>query len=275
MKKILYVAVVYNTVSETRDMCLSLQSQTAGSYDLACVLVDNSDKSDSIAGVSALAIEFDFVTILRSGENPGYFPAITHALQTHADGYDFVVAGNNDLVYEEDFSNLLCDAAYDGDVMVVCPDIVTSDGVHQNPHHKGRLSFLQKRYFELYFSQYHIGLATEKTKSILLGLMGRKKYFSTHNTAQTQAGIIDQGVGACYVFLPNFLQKSKNTLFYRGFLYGEEACLSWQVRNLGGTFWYDPCLKIQHAESATLSHVPQRKTYEFARTSFWQYRNLL
>ena len=82
------------------------------------------------------------------------------------------------------------------------------------------------------------------------------------------------GVGACYVLLPAFFEKCGD-LFFPWFLFGEEACLAWQVRDAGGVTWYDPKLRVDHAESASCSKLPGRVAYEHAREAYWGYRSLL
>ncbi|MDA9136419.1 glycosyltransferase [Ascidiaceihabitans sp.] len=267
--------MIYNNFDDSRKLCQSLADQTPADFDLTCVLVDNSDASDVIADILALASEFEFVEVLTPEKNMGYFPAISLALQQYADGYDYVVAGNNDLIYDPSFTSKLVQKTYEDPIMVVCPDIVTADGVHQNPHHKRRLAKWQRLYFDVYFSHYSVGRLVNSLKKILLRVLKRNQYFAQDDTVQPKASLIDQGVGACYIFLPSFLQKAGNQLYYEWFLYGEEACLSWQVKDLKGVMWYDPELSVWHAESATLSKISTRQNYEFARSSFWNYRKLL
>ena len=79
------------------------------------------------------------------------------------------------------------------------------------------------------------------------------------------------GIGACYVLLPSFLSRFRQ-LDFPHFLYGEEAYLTRQVHSAGGKLYYDPELKVQHKESATLSKLPKRTTYEFGRDGYWSYR---
>ena len=268
MKRLLFIAVVYNTIEETRDLCLSLAGQTPGDHSLALVLVDNSDTDAARAGVDALASDFDFAEVLRPEHNIGYFPAITAALKDFARGYDYVIAGNNDLVYDAEFCTTLCGKTYPNDIKVVCPDVVTADGVHQNPHHKHRLSIVEKAYFDLYFSGYPIAKALTLTRRLL-------RRSPSADLGIEPAQIIDQGVGAVYVFVPRFLDQIDYALYFPGFLYGEEACLSWQVRSVGGKILFEPTLKVWHAESATLGQIAKRKTYGFARESYWRYRSKL
>jgi len=275
MKRLLFIAIVYNSVKETRDLCQSLADQTPGGFTLDCLLVDNSDVPAAMVQIDALSQEFAFVSVLRPEKNLGYFPAISEALKSQARGYDQVIAGNNDLVYARDFSTRLSASAYAPNVMVVCPEIITRDGRHQNPHHKHRLNRVQRLYFDLYFSTYIVGRFVTWVKSALTRSIDYEKSITPADRGTIVAQEIDQGVGACYVLLPHFLEMIDYKLFYPAFIYGEEAYLSWQVRHAGGKMWYDPELKVWHAESATLSRMPGRKAYSYGRDAYWQSRSLL
>lgn len=273
MKRLLFIAIVYNTVEETRDLCLSLAQQDPGDYERALVLVDNSDTETARAGVDALAAEFAFVEVLRPERNLGYFPAISLALGRHAKGTDYVIAGNNDLVYADDFCATLLAQSYDDDIMVICPDVVTADGAHQNPHHKYRVSRLEKLYFDVVYTHYICARLIVRAKRLLTSLGAFKHHSTLGKRGEQRAQEIDKGVGAIYVFTPDFLEKIAFQLYFPGFLYGEEACLAWQVRKAGGRTWYDPSLNVWHAESATLGTIPKRTTYELARSSYWKIRH--
>jgi GT2 family glycosyltransferase len=106
-------------------------------------------------------------------------------------------------------------------------------------------------------------------------------YISKYNKKYVQKRVvidsgceISMGVGACYVLTSSFIEKIGN-LYFPWFLYGEEACLAWQVRDAGGIIWYDPDLIVSHAESASCSKLPSRLAYDFGRESYWGYRHLL
>ena len=82
------------------------------------------------------------------------------------------------------------------------------------------------------------------------------------------------GIGACYILTRAFLERFKE-LHYPYFLYGEEAYFSNQIHTAGGILWFDPVLRVHHAESATLSKIPKRTAYEFARSGYPSYRKML
>lgn len=82
------------------------------------------------------------------------------------------------------------------------------------------------------------------------------------------------GVGACYILTTEFFKKFKK-LDYPHFLYAEEAYLTNQIHTAGGIHWFDPDLRVHHAESASLSKIPKRTAYEFGKSSYWGCRHFL
>jgi GT2 family glycosyltransferase len=155
---------------------------------------------------------------------------------------------------------------YPDDVFVVCPDVITIEGVHQNPHVLKPRTTMQRLKLDLYFSHYYVACILLYFKRLLSPLFKK-----TNTIYYSKAGYLHMGIGACYILLPVFLSKFKH-LDFPHFLYGEEAYLSLQVRNAGGALFYDPSLRVQHKESATLSKLPKIKTYHLGRDGYWSYR---
>ena len=94
------------------------------------------------------------------------------------------------------------------------------------------------------------------------------------NIAADQSGFIHMGIGACYVLRRNFFEHYSR-LDDSVFLYGEEALLAGQLEAVGGKMYYDAALVVHHAESATLSRLPSKTTYDFAKASYPKYRSFL
>jgi GT2 family glycosyltransferase len=275
MKSLHFIAVVYNNISDTYSLCKSLINQTPGDYDLLLTLVDNSDDIQVRLDIDVLAKKYNFVKLLRPKKNIGYFPAISLALSLIDRSFDYVIAGNNDLLYSNEFCLNLSRGSYEDNIMLICPDVVTFQGIHQNPHHKYRLNLFEIFYFDLFYSNFLISLAVSKFKKIITFFM---KIFR-HSTLSVRGSripqFIDQGVGAIYIFMPHFLSAIDYKLYYPSFLYAEEACISWQVRNIGGKIFYDPALRVLHADSATLSKKSDYLRYSYARDSYWKIRDKL
>ena len=148
------------------------------------------------------------------------------------------------------------------------------DGSDQNPHNAERLGVLRRMAFDLYFSSYWAACVLSGVSRMWKRLIGAIQVRQHGSSDRQIAREIEQGVGAIYVLLPKFFDHFAE-LFYEWFLYGEEACLAWQLRTVGSRIWYEPSLRVVHLEGQTLGLLPARATYEFGRESYWGYRHLL
>ena len=264
-----FVGVVYNNYHDTIDFCQSLSIIEKSGQFLTCVIVDNSDRDDIQKKIDSLSYQFEFVEVLRPPENLGYFGAFNYFFESEFYFSDnTIVLCNNDLIFEKTFCDRYLSSDYPDDVFVLCPDVVTVDGVHQNPHVRFPLAWYSKLKLDLYFSNYYIARFLRLFKACL------PCYFRTKKNQASSAGYLHMGIGACYILRQSFLQRF-SSLEFPHFLYGEEAYLSKQVHDAAGKLFYDPELKVLHKESATLSTLPSRITYDFGRDGYWRYRSFL
>lgn len=269
---IAFVCVNYNGFHHTEKMIKSLldQSGKESEFSIYLIVVDNSPtvKQELVELCNTLPE----VAYLRSENNEGYFSGLNLGIKKlDLTEYEYVIPCNNDLEFESDFCSQLVKMEFDERTQVLCPDVITIDGVHQNPHHLKALSRQEILAFDCYFSHYYFALFLLRLKSWWQALRPRK---ITSSDSYPDSLEINQGVGACYILTKNFFKKHSE-LFFPEFLYGEEAALSWQVRCSGGCLVYRKKLKVIHAESATLSQLPARQTYEFGKKSYWVIRKYL
>lgn len=257
------VAVSYNNYNDTLEFCQSINKANYSQLQISCIIVDNSDNELIQGQIDGLENKFNFVNILRPPKNLGYFGGFNYFFDSKFfESKKIVLICNNDLVFDVDFFNVLHQTDYNEDVFVVCPDVITLDGFHQNPHVLRPIDGFSRLKLDLYFSGYYLACVLKRIKSALN--IKRKNNISP-------SGYLHMGIGACYVLLPAFFLRFKN-LVYPHFLYGEEAYLSNQVHSANGRLFYDSALKIAHKESATLSKLPSKKTYGYAREGYWKYR---
>lgn len=266
--RFVFVGVVYNNYQDTFDFCQSLADMVSHGFGIVCILVDNSDQLEAQEKIESLLIDFPFIKILRPGLNLGYFGAFNYFFESELFNHqDIVLLCNNDLVFDRDFCQKFLCARYPEDVFVVCPDVITADGVHQNPHVLAPWGKIARLKLDLYFTHYYVACILRGIQRYLHRFGGGKKRVDA-----SAAGYLHLGIGACYILLPKFLH-GLSCLDFPHFLYGEEAYLTRQVHSAGGKLYYDPNLKVLHKESATLSKLPSRTTYEFGREGYWHYRD--
>lgn len=268
--KFLFICVNYNNSFYTEKFCNSLASQSGfqSEFEIDCVVVDNSTDVADSARVSEIAAKHPWVRYLHPGKNLGYFGGLNHGIrQSPVQEYDYVAICNNDLVFEPDFCAALRQGGYEPRVHAVCPDVITKDGLHQNPHVAERMGRWRRFQLDVYFCHYYFAWLL----LLILRIFRPVKSSPPQPAARRE---IHMGIGACYILTRSFFAHFKD-LSYPHFLYGEEAYFSDQIHSANGILLFDPALRVHHAESATLSKLPKRTTYEFARTGYSNYRKML
>lgn len=267
--KIPFICVNYNTADETIKYIENVRT-LEGSSDAVIVVVDNSPNEEDFARLVAFTDQNLYpkeeVVILRR-ENRGYFQGlndgIAYAKQTGRCNSFFIV-GNNDIVFKNDFITQLKQNAFDEEVFVLAPDIVTTEGSHENPHVIDRIGFLRKFKYDVYYSNYFLATVMSKIKST------ERRY----KPYDPERKIIHMGIGALYVLTPSFF-KHFHQLWEDVFLYGEEAILAGQLQSKNGKILYEPSLICYHNESATTSKMESKAKYYIVKKSYKTYRKYL
>ena len=229
------------------------------------VIVDNASGADDVAILRALAARVPVVDLVLNAENIGYFPGLNvgirrlRALQT---GLDYAVVGNNDLEFPTEFGRVLAaEMSSFQRYAVILPDIVTLDGVHQNPHIVDGISPLRELVYDAYYSNFVIAaLITRATKT--MGALARRKDASRHHERRDVRG----GIGACYVLTRLFLEEF-GELAAPTFLMGEEYFLTRQLEERELTMRYEPALVIKHRCNGALDKLSSRKIWRFAQVA--------
>ncbi len=266
--KVPIIAVNYNN----SDCSIGMIESLLGQFDFVdiVVVVDNasieSEKNVLIQYVECLPEKIkNKIKLILLPENVGYFKALNIGIAQVSDSAHMAVVGNNDLIYDKNFLPTLNAKKFEDDVFVVCPDVVTIDGVHQNPHVIRRFSFFKKLAFSAYYSNYYVGL---------LMLYLKRKLVSKDRRFVPGTFDIFMGIGACYVLTKGFLD-NVGRLDDRVFLYGEEAFLANQVRKKGGRLVYCSDLRVEHLESVATSKLPPRQKYQLTQKSYRIYKKYL
>jgi GT2 family glycosyltransferase len=268
MRQIEFIVVNFNNSAYTQRLLASLSRQQSPGYSIRCNVVDNSTSTKEASDCEKIAGQYRWATYLRPSKNLGYFGGLNYGLgRTDRAATSFLVICNNDLEFDEQFCANLAEAEYDQSVFAVCPDVVTAEGFHQNPHIRTRISRFRRLQFDVYFAHYYMSL-------LLSWVLRIVRPVKASPVPPPEGCELHMGVGACYVLTREFLNRFR-TLNYPFFLYGEEAYFSDQIHSAGGILWFDPSLRVHHAESAALSKVPSRTAYEYARDGYSDYRRLM
>jgi GT2 family glycosyltransferase len=267
--KIGFVFTNYNNSSFSREAVRSIVANR-GSENFQLVIVDNASESGEVDDLRRLKEEFPSVHLILNRDNVGYFRGLNVGISFLRERYadiDHLVIGNNDLVFPPTFADALCGARdLFGKYAVICPDLLTLDGVHQNPHVVADIGKMRELIYDLYFSSYALALAIGFVARVTRRVTERKDY-GQHQVART----IYQGYGACYILGPLFFEHFKD-LWAPTFLMGEEFFLSKQLRDKGQELYYEPTILVRHHDHASIGNVPGKKMWRISRDSHRVYR---
>ncbi|SUA99137.1 poly-beta-1,6 N-acetyl-D-glucosamine synthase [Pannonibacter phragmitetus] len=261
-----YVCTNFNGSAVTQNAIRTLR-QIEG-HEIHIVVVDNGSSPEQAELIKAC--QDDKTTILCLSENLGYFAGLNAGikfLREHRPDVTWMVVGNNDLEFPVDFCEKL--EAISPEIAqypVISPDIVTMDGQHQNPHVITHISKIRELFYDLYYSNYHVGL-------LVHALAKKFRRISDRSDEQEweTARLIYQGHGSAYILSPLFFEVFEE-LWAPTFLMSEEFFLSKQLSDKGYAVYYDPRVTIRHLWHGTLGSMPSRRRWEFARDAHRVYR---
>jgi GT2 family glycosyltransferase len=266
--KIGYVCTNYNNSAYTREAVCSLVKNDGHQFRI--VVVDNHSDSKHVEALKSVASEFQSVELILNKENVGYFRGLNlgiRHLRSSQPDINLMVVGNNDLVFPADFAeSLRRNAALFEKYPVVSPDIITLEGVHQNPHVIHRISEFREFIYDLYYANYYLAIAIRKLAKLTRSFTERPDQ-TQHQIAQE----IYSGLGACYVLGPVFFRHFEE-LWAPTFLMAEEFFLSKQLSDKGLRIYYEPSIRVQHYFNGAVGALGDRKTWHAARDAHKIYR---
>lgn len=261
--KIGIVVTNYNNSDLTAGL---VQSVRVGAQCRAViVVVDNNSIEIERDKLRKIQESFDDIHCIFNSENKGYFSGLNDGIKyllSKSAGYEAIMIGNNDLEVPKTFSSDLQNAS---EILqrypVVCPNIITFDGVHQNPHVVSPISNIRLLIWKLYFSNFLVSRVID-TLAVATRSFSARKDAQGHNTG----GVIFEGYGACYLLTPRFFEKF-DALWAPTFLMGEEFFLAKQIQESGSQLYYEPSIVVMHHDHAAVAKLPSRKFWEISKAS--------
>ncbi len=263
-----YVCTNYNNTKFTRDAVRTLLANQG--HTIRIVIVDNDSAEASVQELRAIEQEFPGVKVIYNPENVGYFPGLNVGiawLREHHPSVDTMVVGNNDLTFASGFvDSVVAQSARFAQYPVLSPDVITLDGVHQNPHVIRKISKIRELMYDLYFANYHLGQVIKYLARRFNAVSDRSDELSWEIGQP-----IYQGHGSVYLLGPKFFANFQ-LLWAPTFLMGEEFFLSKQLSDKGMQVYYEPGIQVTHIMNASIGQQPSRKIWEISRESHRMYR---
>lgn len=249
MTKIAAIILNYNSSADCRK-CVSHLKRQQG-VELEIVIVDNCSRPEEADAARSLAWE-QGCTFIAADANRGYNAGNNVGLRHAAGlGCEYALIANPDMEFPQPgyVASLVAEMRKHPDVAVVGSDIVTLEGIHQNPMMRDgdwRCSF---GWITAFF---------RKKKPDTYDFIDN--YHTSHQCHKVS--------GCCLLLRMSFIQ-SIGYFDERVFLYCEEAILSRQVERCGMTMHYIADAQAIHA------HVKNEKGDPVARFRHWKHSRFI
>lgn len=277
--QIVFLVLHYKTFEVTR-RCVDSILKYSGCQ---IVIMDNGSNNSSGERLQCYYKENQNVHVIIGTESRGFSSGNNYAYSKMKElGIipDFLIACNNDLVFEQDdFIQHLVESYYKSKAAVIGPDIrvYKNPNIHQNPLMlRARTSEEIRKYkteVEQKLENINLVVAKQRIKKALAFIVRRKERqvnLSEFDFSQECLNVCL--CGACLIFTPSFFEKYKKSLFEpETHFYHEEEILFYRLKKNKDFMMYVPQIYVLHDHSISTSEKFNR---EKERLEF-QYKNNL
>lgn len=245
-----FVVLHYLDYEDTIECIESIYSLILSESEFDIVLVDNGSYNGTFEKINdKFAGHKNFYTILNErnlgfaqGNNVGYRYA-KEIFQA-----DFIVVLNSDtIILSKDFSNQLVETYKKTNAAVIGPDIVTLDGIHQNPI----VSDFDKKSCKKLIFEAKVMYIFEALGINSLRRLRRKKNEEVYKAPKkSQYAPIH---GAFVIFTPEFVKLADFAFYPNTFLYLEENILYYICKENNLKMYYEQSIHVKHKEDVSAS----------------------
>lgn len=269
-----FVVLNYNNYADTIECVRSILAIPRSDYRI--VIVDNNSPNDSFRELHAAFDYCEVIYIVKSDKNLGYSGGNNIGIRRlMAKGIkNIIIATNDTVIVSRNILDKFDEIAVDR-VGIVGPNIVTPEGVFQNPPRmKPDLLYLLLVHFYIPWTSMREWLyrrvpfirnwRKEEVQSVTVSLI--------HNEFDDREAVpVYMLHGAFFLLTENFLA-NVGLLDENIFMYWEEDLLAWQCEKAGLSRVFLPGVNVLHKDrkSTTLSH--NDKVQEFIRLQNLQSR---
>lgn len=221
--KIATIILNYNSSADCRKCIGYLQQQQGVEQEI--IVVDNCSRKEEVAAVQEISHKTGVTFIansINSGYNAGNNVGLRYAAQK---GYELALIANPDVEFpQQDYlAKMVAAINTDEDIVVCGSDIITPEGVHQNPKQRGKDCLREYfRWIQDIFSR------KKDTNTV------RPDWIEDYSTSK-----LCRCLNGCCLLIRMSFAKEIGFFDEGTFLYGEEPILGAQVENAGKKMFYN------------------------------------
>lgn len=240
----------YNSTDDCRKCISYLRKQTG--VDLEIIVVDNCSTEENRVAIEDLCQEVK-CTFIANTRNAGYNAGNNIGLRYAAEkGYEYALIANPDMEFpqKDTIIKMLSVIEDEEDIVVLGTDIITKEGIHQNP----RLYKQEKWYRSFNWISDFIKKPNKNEEPNWIECPDKNHYCN--------------GLNGCCLLLRLSFVISIGYFDERIFMYGEEAILARQVEFAGKKMYYASNIQVVH------DHQKSKEGNTLVLLKYWKHSRL-
>jgi GT2 family glycosyltransferase len=263
-KRILIVAVNYNSPKETLDFVKSLSS-LKNTEILQVVIVENSDKDQRLDELPINCRQhLKDILFVKTPSNCYYFGSVNYGLMKlglYPRNYDYFIISNADILIEDiSFLDKLISLRL-VNAGIIAPSVIsTAQGVDQNPYMIARI---KKAFFYYYYVIRQYVLFTAMHEKLTDYVRERR---AAKIRKKFLPGVIYAPHGAFIIFTQSYFESGGSIDFGLN-LFGEEIFVAEECRKHSLNVYYQPQISVLHAEHVSTGAVSSKFVVEKKKQS--------
>lgn len=284
--KICFVLLHYFSLEDT-ERCVESIMKLENGHNISIVIVDNNSPNDSGRVLLKEYEQMKNIKVLLLKDNIGFAKGnnIGFEYAKNKMEADFIFVMNNDTVIKDrNFVTKVIEKYYEYSFDILGPDIITPEGLHQNPLRLSSLSKLKvykrlvnKGILLCYYELKRVFHLEEKIR-LLERISEYQDRKNKNNIAyrKFRENVVLQG--ACIIYSPKFIKNEKYAFIPDTFMYGEEDLLAAYACAKHYKVVYDPTLSIIHMDGSSTKKKCENaydKNYFFVKNTFASTKILL
>lgn len=246
--KFCFVILHYRTLNETLK-CIQYLKKLDNQHDIQIIVVDNNSKDGSTQEIKNRIIEEENILYVEAEYNLGFAKGnnLGYTIAKHKYQAQNIIILNSDVyIQQREFPQLVDKIYKQTKFDILGPDIITNNGVHQNPviYINDSIDRVNKTIL-----RNRISFFTSFLPISIKKILKRKNDGSKFNKELVQSE--DSPLhGSCLVFSENFIDNHELPFYPDTFLYGEEDILYYLGKKRHEKFVFSPSIRVLHEEDA-------------------------
>lgn len=260
MYKFCFVILHYQAINETKE-CVKSILENVEYPNYSIVIVDNKSPNKTGQELKNFYLNNEKVTVLLNSENNGFAKGNNLGYKYAKDHFsaEFVACINNDTIIEDrHFIQKIINLYEVEKYHIMGPDIITSDGKHQNPMRMKAITLDDVNYYLTNYNKIkNTAILKARLKRIpllpkLVRLVKKPKKVQTDYKNQHDDVVLH---GAAIIFSPLYVEKETYAFYPETFMFAEEYILYYLCKINGYKILYSPVTSIIHKEDASTDYI--------------------